>query len=132
MKSGLLVIAALIGVGFGFFLAQINGDHGESWRLIYSHDENGAALEGSKDVLADAVRAGKPVRVYWSGRYVEHATDSFFLTIIGGEVFAQVESIRAQRPTEEPPSIELMDEDQRWAAIFSTNGDRALKWFVQD
>jgi hypothetical protein len=132
MKSGLLMIAALIGVGFGFFFAQVSSDHGESGRLIYSHDENGAALGGSKAALADAVRAGKPVRVYWSGRYVEHATDSFFLTIIGGEVFAQIESIRAQRPVEEPPSIELMDEEQRWAAIFATNGDRALKWFVQN
>ena len=126
------IMIALLAVTLGFFIGTKRVEPSGGWALVYAHDESGAVLEGAKDVLLSAIRDGKPVRVYWAGSYVEHATDSFFLTIIEGEVFAQISSIRVQRPTQNPPSVALMAEDQRWATIFSTNGDRALKWFVQD
>jgi len=100
-----------------------------SWELTYSNDKQGQPLYGSKQKLIDAVREGKSVRIYWSGTVVEHLTDTFFITILGGEVFAQIESIQGQTPSLDPPKIELRE--NQWRAIFSTNGNRELKWFVQ-
>jgi len=102
-------------------------DHG--WQLVYAHDENGAPTEGSKDALIAAVKAGNPVRVYWAGRRVQHVTDGGFLTILQGEVFAQMAPITGQKPSIDPASIEL--QDNQWQTVFATNGDRALRWFVQ-
>ncbi len=100
-----------------------------SWKLVYSHDENGLLKNGSKQELIDAIRSGKSVRVFWQGKKVEHLTDAFFLTILGGEVFAQIEKIQGQKPILTPPTIELRENE--WLTILSTNGDRALKWFIQ-
>ncbi|MEO1037349.1 MAG: hypothetical protein AAFX44_17465 [Pseudomonadota bacterium] len=104
-----------------------NTDSG-SWHTVFAHDSNGAATQGSKQALVDAVRAGKPIRVYWAGRRVEHVADAFFLTILGGEVFAQIETIQGQAPSDDPPAIEFRD--NQWRTILSTNGDRALTWFT--
>lgn len=99
----------------------------QEWRLVYSHDAQGQPLSGSKDDLIEVVRAGVPVRVYWAGRRVEHITDAKFLTILGGEVFTQIETIQGQSPSVDPPAIELRD--NTWSTILSTNGDKSLKWF---
>ncbi|WP_018997918.1 hypothetical protein [Hirschia maritima] len=101
------------------------------WQLVYAHTETGETISGAKEDLINAIQAGKPVRVGWSGSYVDHVTDGYFLTIIDGEVFAQIFEIRGQRPSRSPPNIELAEEGQNWLTVFATNGDRALRWFVQ-
>ena len=117
-----------------------------SWRLVYANDENGAVVDGSKEALIEAVRAGKPVRVYTAGRRVEHAMDAQFLTIFEGEVFAQITPIESQRPYVDPPRILFRQPGQKWRSIVGTNGfvtalmdgndpsvrSGATKWFVQD
>jgi len=106
------------------------------WYLAYGHDDKGVSNAGAKKDLIAAIRAGKPVRVYWAGRRIEHLVDANFLSVLEGEVFAQISSIRGQRPSPEgqPPSIELAAPGQEWSAIISTNGQfpYLVKWFVKD
>lgn len=114
-------------------MLAVNGQKSNNtgtWQLAYAHSATGEPSKGSKTELINAVLAGKEVRVYWEGSYVKHATDAGFLTVIGDEVFAQIQEIKGQRPTETPPSVEIMA-DRKWSTIFSTNGDRALRWFVK-
>ncbi len=105
-------------------------EQGGDWHLAYSHDKDGQPLDGSKQALVDSILAGKPVRIYWAGRTVQHVMDAGILTVLEGEVFAQIQPITAQRPSTNPAKVELVEGE--WQTIFATNGDRPLKWFVQD
>ncbi|PHZ83887.1 hypothetical protein [Paremcibacter congregatus] len=98
------------------------------WQIAYEHDTAGLGIEGSKETLIEAIRLGYPVRIYWAGGPVEHVTNVPFLTILGGEVFGQIHPIKGQKPITTPPSVELRENE--WVTIFSTNGERSLKWFV--
>ncbi len=123
-----------------------NGDVQESgWRLVYSNDENGNTLEGSKADLISAIRSGKPVRVYTAGRRIEHASDALFLSVFDEEVFAQTIAIESQRPATDPIRIEFREPGVKWRSIVGTNGfvtafmdgkepnirRGATRWFVQ-
>ena len=121
----------LLAISYGLFGTF---DDQERWSLVYAHDEAGQEIDGSKADLIAAVRAGKPIRVYWAGGRVEHTADAVFLTVFGDEVFAQLPRIRPQRPsrTTTPPEIELGAEDQEWTAILSTTGGFAVRWYVED
>ena len=99
-------------------------------QLVYANDAEGNAVEGSKDELIESIREGKPVRVYWRGGRVEHVVDSNFLTIFGGEVFAQASTIRGQRPRTEPVRIELAEEGAEWTGLFSTTGGFPVRWYT--
>ncbi len=101
-----------------------------SWELVYANDADGNSLEGSKDELIEAVREGRPIRVYWRGRRVEHVVDSHFVTILSGEVFVQTPTIRGQRPFTDPARIELAENGAEWTGLFGTNGGMPLRWFV--
>ncbi len=136
------LIAALIGAAGMLLAAKILIP---TWSLAYAHDEAGQALAGSKQRLIEAVRAGKLVRVYFAGRRVEHLTDSHFLTVFGGEVFAQIAPIQTQAPSMEPPKIEFREPGRLWRAIIGTDGSfrgyadgndpgqrqSGARWFVQ-
>lgn len=125
-----LAAAALVGALMAATLTTANTP-ANSWRLAYAHDGDGKTLDGSKDALLAAIRAGKPVRVYFGMGRVEHTVDAGFITIFKGEVFAQMRTITGQKPMTDPAvTIELRD--NTWQKIFATNGDWPLKWFVQD
>ncbi|WP_417451196.1 hypothetical protein [Kordiimonas sp.] len=124
---GAALVAAVISASYG---ATANTSATTSWRLAYAHDGQGRAIEGSKQALVDAVLEGKPVRIYWTGRTVQHVSDAGFLTLLQGEVFAQIPMITAQRPSTDPATVDLRD--GTWQSVFATNGDRALRWFVQN
>lgn len=129
MKTTLIaLIAALMGAVLFSSIARTNSPM-ETWRLAYAHDAEGNAVEGSKQALIDAIVAGKPVRVYWAGRRVQHVIDASFLTILQGEVFAQMRPIQGQKPSIDPARVELRE--NTWQTVHATNGERALKWFVQ-
>eukprot|EP00172_Hildenbrandia_rubra_P003410 Plantae.Rhodophyta-Hildenbrandia_rubra.ctg54553.p1 GENE.Plantae.Rhodophyta-Hildenbrandia_rubra.ctg54553~~Plantae.Rhodophyta-Hildenbrandia_rubra.ctg54553.p1 ORF type:complete len:143 (+),score=21.91 Plantae.Rhodophyta-Hildenbrandia_rubra.ctg54553:222-650(+) len=106
------------------------------WHLAYSQDKDGNAVDGTKRKLFTAIRSGKTVRVYWAGRRVEHLVDANFLTIFGDEVFAQIPTIRGQRPSQSgaPASIKLAEDGQEWTTIVSTNGEfpYPVKWFISN
>ena len=93
-----------------------------SWQLVFENDEQGNRISGSKDVLIEAVRSGKPVRVYFAGRTIEHAVEANFLSIFEGEVFAQLIEIQSQRPGRAPVRIEFRTAGEKRRAIIGTNG----------
>lgn len=130
MKTILTALVAAL-MGAILFSSIANTSNRESsWRLAYAHDADGTTTEGSKQALIDAILEGKPVRVYWAGSTVQHVVDAGFLTVLQGEVFAQMRPIQGQKPSVDPARIELRE--NTWQAVHATNGDRALKWFVQD
>ena len=94
----------------------------ESWQLAYAHNEEGQPLEGSKEILIEAVRTGKPVRLYVRGQRVEHSADALFLTIFGEEVFAQIDEIQMQAPSLDPPKVTFREPGRYWRTIYSTTG----------
>jgi len=124
------LVALILGcsVAFDSMGFQSTKQSAGSWNLVYSHDKSGQVLSGTKQALIEAVRAGKLVRIYWASGRVEHLIDAHFITIFGDEVFAQI-SIQGQKPSMDPPTIELRDAP--WHAIFSTNGERAVKWYIK-
>ncbi|WP_417463931.1 hypothetical protein [Kordiimonas sp.] len=132
MKSLLIALSsAFIGAMMALsFTATANTSTPQGWQLAYEHDKDGTALAGSKDALIAAVVDGKPVRIYWAGTRVQHVIDASFLTVLQGEVFAQIPMVSGQKPSVDPAHVELRDTP--WRAIFATNGDRGLKWFVQN
>ncbi len=93
-----------------------------SWRVVYANDANGEPVSGSKAALIDAVRAGKPIRVYTAGRRIEHAADAQFLSIFEGEVFAQLTPIESQRPQLEPLGMLFREPGVKWRSIVGSNG----------
>lgn len=117
-----------------------------AWHLIYAHSQSGETVAGSKEDLIEAIRLGQKIRVYFRGRRVEHLTDAGFLTIFGGEVFAQIVPIQTQAPSLDPPKVRFGDPGVKWHAILSTTGEfttfadgkdpnistQAVKWYVQD
>lgn len=121
------------------------GHHETQWSMVYSHDQDGSAIEGNKEELLEHVRAGKPVRIYFGSGRVEHVADGSFLTIFDGELFAQVEAIQSQQPTTEPTAVTYREPGVYWRTIIGTNGETrplmdgneprsrkiAGRWFVQ-
>lgn len=124
-----ILLAALMGAALAWSVTAASSSSG-SWRLVYAHEGGGKAVEGSKDALLSAIRAGKPVRVYFGMGRVEHTVDAGFITILQDEVFAQIRPITGQKPDVDPARITLRD--STWQTVLATNGDRALRWFVQD
>lgn len=145
LKSGSLCLVGAVIAVLSLQLTSLSKHEG-NWHLIYSHDETGKALSGSKEELMDAVRSGKAVRIYWRGRRVEHAVDANFLTIFGGEVFAQIAPIQSQAPSLDPPAIAFREPGQQWRSIIGTDGSAmnlmdgneprsntaARKWYVHN
>ncbi len=129
MRTGRTILGVMAILLLGGCVTANSTHSNHSWHPVYSHDADGNALEGSKTDLMNAVRQGKPVRIYWRGRTVEHSTDAIFVTILGGEVFTQTPEIRGQAPSLDPPAIEFRE--NKWQGLFSTNGNRALRWYVQ-
>jgi hypothetical protein len=121
----LLILSALACAGPARIAAQAPG-----WRLLYSADSTGQALEGNKNAVREAVRAGLPIRVGWSVPYrlpdgrrgaLEHVADASFLTIHQDEVFAQLAPIVRQRPHADSAAIQL-DGSAHWVGMLDTTG----------
>lgn len=101
----------------------------QEWTRVYQNDAAGKAVSGTIKELIEAVRAGLPVRVGWSGQSptnprikVEHVADAKFLTIMSNEtVFAQIDPIIGQTPDFDQQFIELK-EGSSWVLIAASNG----------
>ncbi|MFZ5973237.1 MAG: hypothetical protein ACOYXA_16745 [Bacteroidota bacterium] len=86
MKIGLtaFLVWALVIAG----VAQSPAPSG--WTLVYSHDENGKPVAGTKDELFDGLRKGYSLKVGWSWTRtlgdstvtLEHFAEPIFTTII--------------------------------------------------
>lgn len=103
--------------------------HAQKWTRVYQNDAEGKAVSGSVKGLIEAVRAGLPIRVGWSGQSptnprikVEHIADAKFLTIMSDEtVFAQIDPIIGQTPDFDQQFIQLK-EGTSWVLIAASNG----------
>lgn len=103
-----------------------NTSHSPDWQLIYAHDKDGNPESGDKQRLLQLVREGRPVRVYWPIRdVVEHVADAGFMTVMNGEVFAQIDGIVRQIPDRETRKRIALDAEgqSRWHAVFATTGE---------
>ncbi|WP_223789973.1 hypothetical protein [Marinicella meishanensis] len=96
------------------------------WQLLYHHDATGQAISGDKQALIDAINQGRPIRLVWPIRpdFV-HVADAGFLTVMNGEVFAQLPGIIRQIPDRETRRRMALDASgqSRWHAIVGTTGE---------
>lgn len=81
----------------------------ERWRLAYHHDADGGGIGGEKERLLDAVRRGLPIRLSWGTQSardetiaVEHSAEPVFVTVTGGELYAQLPEHIAQEEYADP------------------------------
>ena len=145
MKKQLLITFTLLTLLSGCIKQPLKPTSG--WQLAFHHDAAGNRIDGSKQMLIDAVMAAKPIRVVWPMRddFI-HVADAGFLTVMQGEVFAQFHGIIRQIPDRKTQRIALDAEQQNnWHAIISTTGELqsfqskqkelkssrwTLKWYV--
>ena len=110
-----------------FILFEVSA-FAQEWTLVYEHDAQGQAIQGNKQELISAVRAGKDIKLGWKmgagERSVEHYAEVQFLSIIKDEVFGQITKILSQRPSLEKVTIEFL-ESTEWSMIASTSGKNA-------
>jgi hypothetical protein len=102
-----------------------------SWRLVYQHDTSGAAIEGTKTELFDAIRRGYPIRFAWGAAAgtrekpvsVEHAAEPVFISIMGeSELFVQLPEHIAQASYHEPAKAVFDKPAVMWRGMMGTNG----------
>ena len=145
MKSRARAVYVLCFLAVACQPSTVPGAPERGYELLYEHDDQGAAVVGTKEALVSAVQAGAEVRVYWGDTSFGHLADAGFLTVFEGDVFAQMSAIESQAPTEEPKQVLFREPGVRWRAVIGTNGfftafmdgsepnvrARAAKWFVR-
>lgn len=97
-------------------------------QLLYHQDKEAKAVNGSIDKLLNAVREGKTIRIYMNLGFVEHLMDAGFISIIGNNVYAQINGIQAQRPNRAESTITLRPY-ARHVGFYSTLSNYEMKWY---
>ena len=130
MKKGIFIILAI--------LIQTSIFSQSNYETIVATDFDGNVVSGSIDSLISEIRKGKPVRVGWQLDFdkdkkpdFDHWVDAGFLTILGGHVFAQIETIYIQGPRAEIPQVEIYPTHHQWTALIGTNG-KLLNRFIME
>jgi hypothetical protein len=92
-------------------------------------EPDGSVSRGAKEQVRRAAANGVPLRVGWSidantdgVADLVHWSDSGFVTIWEGEVFAQIPDIQRQGPVRGQASVRMPAGRQRWTGILSTTG----------
>ena len=111
------------------------GQDNNAYKVIYEADRDGKAISGSLEELIAHANNGNPIRVGWGfamqmpdKEVIEmwHWTDANFITILKGNVFAQVKGIFQQGPdfSTETPSVFLVSgvSANSWVGIIGTTG----------
>ena len=102
-----------------------------AWRLVYRHNADGQAMEGTKEALFDSVRRGYPLRIAWGfegsveGRTieVEHSAEPVFVTIMnGGDLLRSFPSTSRSRSYFEPEKALFENPSVMWRGLLGTNG----------
>ncbi len=99
--------------------------------LLYHQNKEAKAVEGSVGALTQAIREGKTIRIYMNLGFVEHLMDAGFISIIGENVYAQINGIEAQIPDRENHTIRLRPY-ARHVGLYSTLSPYEIKWFALD
>lgn len=107
------------------------------WTAVYRNGIDGEALEGSKQALFAAIRAGQPIQIGWGfsalrdgeSLSVEHLIAPEFLTIVGGEhVSAQLPEHIAQRSYVNIDGAFFDDGAVMWRGLMTTKGTFDAVW----
>lgn len=107
------------------------------WTPVYKNGLNGEALEGSREDLFAAIRAGQPVQIGWGlarevggeSASVEHLAAPVFLGIGNGEhVVAQLPEHIAPRSYWGDNSAFFDDPAVLWRGVMSTSGSFDAVW----
>lgn len=99
--------------------------------VLYQQNSQAERVSGSIEKLKQAIRAGKPIRIYMNLGFVEHAMDAGFLSIIGDNVYAQINGIEAQIPNRTEGTITLRPY-ARHVGLYSTQSRYEMTWFIAD
>ncbi|MEL7448319.1 MAG: hypothetical protein AAFN78_03870 [Pseudomonadota bacterium] len=107
------------------------------WVAVYRNGIDGEALEGSKDALLAAIRAGQPIQIGWGfsaerdgkALSVEHTISPEFLTIVGGDhVAAQLPEHIAQQGYVNIDRALFDDGAVMWRGLMTTRGTFDAIW----
>lgn len=108
----------------------------QSYDIVLATDFEGLVTSGSKTELIKYIREGKPVRVGYQLDFNEdkepdfdHWLEATFITILGEEVFTQIDPIYAQGPNTDIPQLEIYANNTQWTAVIGTNS-KLLNRFV--
>ena len=130
MKKSLLLALA-------FILSTTIFSQG-SYEILVATDFDGKVTTGSIENLIAEIRKGKPVRVGWQLDFdgdknsdFDHWVNADFITILGGHVFTQIETIFIQGPNPKIPQVEIYPSTSQWTALIGTNG-KLLNRFIMD
>ena len=130
MKKSLLFV-------FAFIFNTILFGQG-SYEIVVATDFDGKVTSGSIETLIEEIRKGKPVRVGWQLDFdgdkkpdFDHWVNADFITILGGHVFTQLETIFIQGPNVKIPQVEIFPSTNQWTALIGTNG-KLLNRFIMD
>lgn len=97
-----------------------------AWTLVYAHDGEGKPTYGNIDVLIDAVRNGKDVRVVLNDSY---ATSAQNLWIANGKVYMQNTTHVSVKFVGDV--LQFQDNAYHWFIIVDTDGNRHMsRWSV--
>ncbi len=113
--------------------------HGQAgYELVLTTDFEGEVVTGSIDSLIHHIRRGRPARVGWQLDFdkdqqpdFDHWVDAEFITILGGHVFTQIETIFMQGPRVDIPQVEIYPIPDQWTAVIGTNG-KLLNRFIRE
>lgn len=107
------------------------------WTAVYRSGINGETLEGSKDALFSAIRAGQPIQIGWgfSGERegkrlaIEHLIAPVFVTIVNGDhVTAQLPEHIAQRSYIDIDQSFFGDPAVMWRGLMTSKGTFDAVW----
>ncbi len=107
------------------------------WTAVFKNGLNGETLEGSKDDLFAAIRAGQPIQIGWGlerqidgeRRSVEHVASPVFLGIADGEhVTAQLSEHIAPRSYWDVDQALFDDAAVMWRGLMTTRGTFDAVW----
>ncbi len=135
MRLGVLILAAAAAVQAT--AVQAAESCAAQWRLVYRHDTQGAALDGTKAALFEAIRRGAPVRVGWGMKVVrdgrtisvEHTADPVFLTIMSDkDVVIQLPEHIAQKSYFDPAAAAFDGPAVMWRGLMSSDGTFDAVW----
>ena len=100
-------------------------------------DFDGNVVKGQKEELIKYIQEGKSIRVGWQLDFdgdkkadLEHWVDATFITILGGEVFTQIDPIYAQGPNIDIPQVEIYSDQTKWTAVIGTNSKLLNRFIV--
>jgi len=120
-----------------FFILSTSIIFSQNQKIVFETNLQGEVISGSLVNLIAKINEGHAIRVGWGMDFdndgvpnVEHWTDAEFITIMGGHVFNQVQSIYYQMPLEAVPQIQIQASDMKWMAIIGTNSKMIHRFIV--